>query len=160
MLADTNRFNEAMGLPPYTLEETPQPNGTVLRRGRRQGGGLHARMGGKALRVDHGSALPPGARVHQRPIPTVRSGVRSSNRTAKGGSRGHLRTRVGAAAPWSAALFGARLATQAGENVAKRVLEAVAFAQGDHIGERLTPIVLAGTRTAPRRARAGRGAGT
>src|SRR6185436_11177399 len=33
VLADTNRFNEAMGLPPYALEETPQPNGTVLRRG-------------------------------------------------------------------------------------------------------------------------------
>ena len=33
VLADTNRFNEAMGLPPYVLEETPQPNGTVLRRG-------------------------------------------------------------------------------------------------------------------------------
>jgi len=33
VLADTNRFNEAMGLPPYELEETPQANGTVLRRG-------------------------------------------------------------------------------------------------------------------------------
>ena len=33
VLADTNRFNEAMGLPPYVLEETPQPNGTVLRTG-------------------------------------------------------------------------------------------------------------------------------
>ena len=33
VLADTNRFNEAMGLPPYVLEETPQPNGIVLRRG-------------------------------------------------------------------------------------------------------------------------------
>src|SRR5260221_9079875 len=33
VLADTSRFNEAMGLPPYVLEETPQPNGTVLRRG-------------------------------------------------------------------------------------------------------------------------------
>jgi hypothetical protein len=32
VLADTNRFNEAMDLPPYTLEDTPQANGTVLRR--------------------------------------------------------------------------------------------------------------------------------
>ena len=32
VLADTNRFNEAMGLPPYDLEEIPQANGTVLRR--------------------------------------------------------------------------------------------------------------------------------
>jgi len=34
VLADTNRFNEAMGLPPYVLEETPQPDGSVLRRGK------------------------------------------------------------------------------------------------------------------------------
>ena len=33
VLAATDRFNEAMGLPPYVLEETPQPDGTVLRRG-------------------------------------------------------------------------------------------------------------------------------
>ena len=34
VLADTNRFNEAMGLPAYALEETPRADGTVLRRGR------------------------------------------------------------------------------------------------------------------------------
>src|SRR6202007_2682286 len=39
-------------------------------------------------------------------------------------------------------VFGARLATQAGEAVGKRVLQAVAFAQGDHAPERLTPFVL------------------
>ena len=39
VLADTNRFNEAMGLPPYVLEETPQPNGTMLRRGRGKAAG-------------------------------------------------------------------------------------------------------------------------
>lgn len=33
VLADTNRLNEAMALPSYVLEETAQPNGTVLRRG-------------------------------------------------------------------------------------------------------------------------------
>ena len=40
VLADTNRFNEAVGLPPYTLEQTPQPNGTVLRRGRGKAAGF------------------------------------------------------------------------------------------------------------------------
>src|SRR5215813_10776936 len=40
VLADTNRFNEAMGLPAYALEETPQPNGTVLRRGRGKAAGF------------------------------------------------------------------------------------------------------------------------
>ncbi|HKU96419.1 MAG TPA: DUF5939 domain-containing protein, partial [Vineibacter sp.] len=33
VLADTNRFNEILGLPSYQLEEIAQPNGTVLRRG-------------------------------------------------------------------------------------------------------------------------------
>lgn len=40
VLADTKRFNEALGLPPYTLEETPQPNGTILRRGRAKAAGF------------------------------------------------------------------------------------------------------------------------
>src|SRR5258708_19113766 len=40
VLADTNRFNEAMGLPPYVLEETPQANGTILRRGRGKAAGF------------------------------------------------------------------------------------------------------------------------
>src|SRR5215469_5561070 len=39
VLAATDRFNEAMGLPPYVLEETPQPNGTVLRRGQGKAAG-------------------------------------------------------------------------------------------------------------------------
>ncbi len=33
VMADTVRFNEAMGFPPYQLEEIPQANGTVLRLG-------------------------------------------------------------------------------------------------------------------------------
>lgn len=33
VIADTNRLNEALGLPSYKLEEIPQANGTVLRRG-------------------------------------------------------------------------------------------------------------------------------
>ena len=40
VLADTNRFNEAMGLPTYVLEETPQANGTILRRGRGKAAGF------------------------------------------------------------------------------------------------------------------------
>ena len=46
VLADTNRFNEAMGLPPYDLEETPQPNGTVLRRGKGKASAWRFRMPG------------------------------------------------------------------------------------------------------------------
>ncbi len=40
VLADTNRFNEAMGLAPYALEELPQANGTVLRRGKGKAAGF------------------------------------------------------------------------------------------------------------------------
>ncbi len=40
MLADTNRFNEAMELPTYVLEETPKANGTILRRGRGKAAGF------------------------------------------------------------------------------------------------------------------------
>ena len=98
VLADTNRFNEAMGLPPYVLEETPQANGTILRRGKRQGGGLHARMGGEALRVDPRPPLPPGPRLHQGPVPPLRAGVRSrAGRRRR--QQGELRPRMGAAHP-------------------------------------------------------------
>jgi hypothetical protein len=44
VLADTNRFNEAMGLPTYVLEETPQANGTILRRSRGKAAGARARQ--------------------------------------------------------------------------------------------------------------------
>ena len=39
VMADTSRSGEAIGLPTYMLEETPQPNGTVLRRGRGKAAG-------------------------------------------------------------------------------------------------------------------------
>ena len=54
MLADTNRFNEAMGLPPYALEETPQPNGTVLRRGRGKAAGFTLEWEEKPYEWIHG----------------------------------------------------------------------------------------------------------
>src|SRR4029079_15575372 len=34
VMADTDRFNEALTLPPYSLVETPRPDGTVQRLGR------------------------------------------------------------------------------------------------------------------------------
>lgn len=43
LLADTNRFNEAMGLPPYALDEMPQANGAAPRPG--QGGRLRTGVG-------------------------------------------------------------------------------------------------------------------
>ncbi len=40
MLADTNRFNEVLGLPTYELEELPQPDGTIRRLGRGKAAGF------------------------------------------------------------------------------------------------------------------------
>ena len=54
VLADTNRFNEAMGLPPYALEETPQPNGTVLRRGKGKAAGFTLEWEEKPYEWIHG----------------------------------------------------------------------------------------------------------
>ena len=47
LLADTARFNEAMGLPRYTVSETPQPDGSVKRIG-------NARFFGLTLSWDEG----------------------------------------------------------------------------------------------------------
>src|SRR5579871_4706020 len=54
VLADTSRFNEAMGLPPYTLEETPLPNGTVLRRGSGKAAGFTLEWEEKPYEWIHG----------------------------------------------------------------------------------------------------------
>ena len=140
MLADTNRFNEALGLPPYTLEETPQANGTVLRRGRGKAAGFvleweekpYEWISGRHFRQSRVFTKGPFRRFG--PVFDLES-------DGKGGSR------VTYALEWeplsvAGRLFGARLATQAGEAVGKRVLEAVAFAQGDHTSGRLTPFEL------------------
>ena len=140
MLADTNRFNEALGLPPYTLEETPQPNGTVLRRGRGKAAGFMLEWEEKPYEWISGRHFRQ-SRVFTKG-PFRRFGpVFDLESDGKGGSH------VTYALEWEpltlvGRLFGARLATRAGEAVAKRILEAVAFAHGDHAGERLTPFVL------------------
>ena len=54
VLADTNRFNEAMGLPSYVLEETPQANGTVLRRGKGKAAGFTLEWEEKPYEWIHG----------------------------------------------------------------------------------------------------------
>ena len=151
VLADTNRFNEAMGLPPYVLEETPQPNGTVLRRGKGKAAGFTLGMGGEALRVDRRAA------TSARPASFTKGPFRRFGPVfdlepdGKGGSKVSYAleyeplTLIGR-------LFGARLAEQAGGVVEKRILEAVAFAKG----ERPTLFDLAAARAARRRARAAR----
>ena len=140
MLADTNRFNEALGLPPYRLEETPQPNGTVVRRGREKAAGFlleweekpYEWISGRHFRQSRVFTKGPFRRFG--PVFDLES-------DGKGGSR------VSYTLEWEplgmvGRLSGARLATRAGENVSKRILEAVDFARGDHASGRLVPFVL------------------
>jgi class 3 adenylate cyclase len=140
VLADTNRFNEAMGLPPYTLEQTPQPNGTVLRRGRGRAAGFTLEWEEKPYEWIAGRHFRQ-SRVFTKG-PFRRFGpVFDLKPDGKGGSH------VTYALEWEplslvGRAFGARLAAQAGEAVGKRTLEAVAFARGDKAGERLTPFEL------------------
>ena len=128
VLADTNRFNEAMGLPPYTLEETPQPNGTVLRRGKGKAAGFVLEW-------------------EEKPYEWI---ARRYFRQARVFSKGPFRTfgpifelepegegsRVSYTLVWEpltliGRLFGEWLARQAGAAVERRMLEAVAFLRGN-----------------------------
>ncbi len=129
VLADTNRFNEAMGLPTYVLEETPQANGTILRRGRGKAAGFQLEWEEKPYEWIAGRHFRQ-ARVFTKG-PFRRFGpVFDLEPDGKGGSR------VSYALEWEpltlvGRLFGARLARQAGEVVGKRILEAVAFTKGE-----------------------------
>jgi class 3 adenylate cyclase len=140
VLADTNRFNEALGLPPYTLDETPQPNGTVVRRGRGKAAGFALEWEEKPYEWVSGRHFRQSRVFSKGPFrcfgPTF-----DIEPDGQGGSR------VSYALEWeplnvAGRLFGARLAGQAAENVRRRVLEAAAFVRGDHEPERLTPFVL------------------
>jgi class 3 adenylate cyclase len=128
VLADTGRFNEAMGLPPYVLEETPQANGTVLRRGKGKAAGFTLEWEEKPYEWIEGRHFRQ-ARVFTKG-PFRRFGpVFDLEPDGKGGSK------VSYALEWEpltlmGRLFGARLAGQAGAVVEKRILEAVAFAKG------------------------------
>jgi len=140
VLADTNRFNEAMGLPPYTLEETPQANGTVVRRGRGKAAGFTLEWEEKPYEWISGRHFRQSRVFSKGPF-------RRFGPVFDLESDGHGGSRVSYSLEWEplsfvGRLFGARLAAQAGENVGKRVVEAVAFAQGNYAPQRLTPFVL------------------
>jgi class 3 adenylate cyclase len=140
VLADTNRFNEAMGLPQYTLEPTLQPNGTVVRRGQGKTAGFtleweekpYEWIAGKHFRQSRVFTKGPFRRFG--PVFDLRP-------DGKGGSH------VSYALEWEplsvvGRVFGARLAAQAGEAVGRRVVEAIGFTRGDVAGKRLTPFEL------------------
>jgi class 3 adenylate cyclase len=129
VLADTNRFNEAMGLPPYVLEETPQPNGTVLRRGKGKAAGFTLEWEEKPYEWIEGRHFRQARAFTKGPFRRF-GPVFDLEPDGKGGSR------VSYALEYepltlTGRLFGARLAKQAGGVVEKRILEAVAFAKGE-----------------------------
>jgi len=129
VLADTNRFNEAMGLPPYALEETPQPNGTVLRRGKGKAAGFTLEWEEKPYEWIHGRHFRQ-ARVFTKG-PFRRFGpVFDLEPDGSSGSRVSYALEW-EPLTWTGRLFGKRLAEQAGAVVGKRILEAVAFAKGE-----------------------------
>jgi class 3 adenylate cyclase len=140
LLADTDRLNEAVGLPAYTLEETPQPNGTVLRRGRGKAAGFTLEWEEKPYEWIAGRHFRQ-SRVFTKG-PFRRFGpVFDLEPDGEGGSH------ITYALEWEplslvGRVFGARLAAQAGEAVGKRIEEAVAFARGDDAVQRLTPFEL------------------
>jgi hypothetical protein len=129
VLADTNRFNEALGLPPYVLEETPLPNGTILRRGRGKAAGFQLEWEEKPYEWIAGRRFRQARLFTKGPFRRF-GPVFDLEPDGKGGSK------VSYALEWEpltlvGRLFGARLAAQAGEVVGKRILEAVAFAKGE-----------------------------
>jgi class 3 adenylate cyclase len=129
VLADTNRFNEAMGLPPYTLEQTPQSNGTILRRGRGKAAGFTLEWEEKPYEWIAGRHFRQ-SRVFTKGPFRLFGPVFDIESDGKGGSH------VTYALEWEplsvvGRVLGARLAEQAGQAVGKRTLEAVAFARGE-----------------------------
>src|SRR5438477_2327272 len=128
VLADTNRFNEAMGLPAYELEETPQPNGTIRRRGKGKAAGFTLEWEEKPYEWIHGRHFRQ-ARIFTTG-PCRGFGPVFDIEPDGGGSK------VSYALEWEpltfvGRLFGKKLAAQAGGVVEKRVLEAVAFTKGE-----------------------------
>ncbi len=129
VLADTNRFNEAMGLPPYALDETPRADGTVQRRGRGKAAGFKLEweekpyewIAGRHFRQDRVFTRGPFRRFG--PIFDLAPDGQGGSRVSYALEHEPL-TLTGR-------LFGARLARQAGAAIEKRILEAVAHARGE-----------------------------
>ena len=129
VLADTNRFNEAMGLPPYVLEETPQPNGTVLRRGKGKAAGFALEWEEKPYEWIEGRHFRQAREFTRGPFRRF-GPVFDLEPDGTGGSRVSYGLEY-EPLTLTGRLFGARLARQAGGVVEKRILEAVSFAKGE-----------------------------
>jgi class 3 adenylate cyclase len=128
VLADTERLNEAMGLPAYTLDETPQPNGTVLRHGR-------GKAAGYTLEWDEKPYEWILNRYFRQSRVFIKGPFRRFGPVFEIVREGH-RSKVSYTLEcepltWVGHLFGNRLLRQAGDVVEKRMLQAAAFAKGE-----------------------------
>jgi class 3 adenylate cyclase len=129
VLADTNRFNEAMGLPAYVLEETPQANGTILRRGKGKAAGFTLEWEEKPYEWIKDRYFRQARVFSKGPF-------RNFGPVFEIVPEGSGSSQVSYALEWEpltfmGRLFGKKLAEQAGGAVGKRVLQAVAFAAGE-----------------------------
>jgi class 3 adenylate cyclase len=135
VLADTNRFNEAMGLPPYVLQETPQPDGSVLRRGKAKVGGFALEWEEKPYEWVHGRHFRQSRIFSKGPFRRF-GPVLDLERDGSG-------SRVTYTLEWEpltlvGRLLGGWLARQIGDAIGRRILTAVSFVKG----ERPTPFDL------------------
>jgi class 3 adenylate cyclase len=128
VLADTNRFNEILGLPSYQLDEIAQPNGTVLRRGTGKVGGIGLAWEEKPYEwVLHRSFRQ--TRVFSRgPFrifgPTL-------DIAPEGGGCSVVYALRWEPMNWLGKLTGLRLARNAGRLIETRVMQGVAFLHGE-----------------------------
>ncbi|HEX2890407.1 adenylate/guanylate cyclase domain-containing protein [Vineibacter terrae] len=127
VLADTNRFNEILGLPSYRLEEVAQPNGTVLRRGTGTVAGIALAWEEKPYewvlhrRFRQTRIFSKGPfRVFGPTLDITPSGAGSTLVYAL-----HWEP-----VNWLGKLSGVRLARSAGRTIERRMREAVAFLRG------------------------------
>src|SRR3954453_16308153 len=132
VLADTNRFNEAMGLPTYELEETPQANGTILRRGKGKAAGFTLEWEEKPYEWIHGRHFRQARVFTKGPFRRFGPVFDLEPTALDGGKVGSKVTYALDQEPLTVVgrLFGARLAWQAGQVPGNRILEAVAYAKG------------------------------
>ncbi len=128
MLADTDRFNEILGLPAYRLEEIAQPNGTVLRRGT-----------GKVAGVELAWEEKPYEWVLHRAFRQIRVFSRGPFRvfgpvldiTSEGAGSRVVYGLHWEPMNWLGRLSGLRLARNAGRLIGARVTEGAAFLRGE-----------------------------
>ncbi|TWT02910.1 adenylate/guanylate cyclase domain-containing protein [Reyranella sp. CPCC 100927] len=127
VLADTNRFNEILGLPSYQLEEVAQPDGTVLRRGT-----------GRVAGIDLAWDEKPCEWVLHRRFRQTRVFSKGPFRvfgptldvTPTGGGSTVIYALRWEPMNWLGRLTGLRLARSSGRLIERRVKEGVAFLRG------------------------------